>query len=224
VSWVQAPPGPPYKERRHCSLPVGVFYLVHSWLNLWHNGHTNHKQEYTILIPSFSKNRRYQTRLDNTVPAGFTIVEITIVIGIIAILTVIGSFAYAGIQNKTYDSTVQSDLRNLSSKIDVFKSKKSRYPSTAVELQSLDARRSPSALLNSQQALKYCLSATAYAVGMESKSGNGYFYSSATRSFQQRSAPQTNDWCNTDYGIAFTYAAWTTPTEDWSGSRSSNGS
>lgn len=48
---------------------------------------------------------------------GFTIVELLIVIVVIGILAAITVVAYGGVQNRANDTAVQSDLRNLASKI-----------------------------------------------------------------------------------------------------------
>ena len=49
--------------------------------------------------------------------AGFTIVELLIVIVVIGILAAITIVGFNGIQNRTHDTAVQSDLRNLAVKI-----------------------------------------------------------------------------------------------------------
>lgn len=48
---------------------------------------------------------------------GFTIVELLIVIVVIGILAAVTIVAFNGIQNRAHDTTVQSDLRNLATKI-----------------------------------------------------------------------------------------------------------
>ena len=60
------------------------------------------------------KRRRYNS-------AGFTIVELLIVIVIIGILAAITIVAYNGIQNRAYDTSVQSDLANTSKKLELAK-------------------------------------------------------------------------------------------------------
>lgn len=49
--------------------------------------------------------------------AGFTIVELLIVVVVIAILASITVVAYSGVQNSAHDSAVQSDLRQLAQKV-----------------------------------------------------------------------------------------------------------
>lgn len=52
---------------------------------------------------------------------GFTIVELLIVVVVIAILAAITVVAYTGIQNRTNDSVVQSDLRSSYQKIEQYR-------------------------------------------------------------------------------------------------------
>ena len=60
--------------------------------------------------------------------AGFTIVELLIVIVVICILAAITILAYNGIQNRTYDTTIQSDLRNFGNKIMIYHAENGEYP------------------------------------------------------------------------------------------------
>lgn len=53
--------------------------------------------------------------------AGFTIVELLIVVVVIAILAAITVVAYNGITNNAYDSSVKSDLANIARKYEMFK-------------------------------------------------------------------------------------------------------
>ena len=53
--------------------------------------------------------------------SGFTIVELLIVIVIIGILAAITIVAYNGIQNRAYDTSVQSDLANTAKKLELAK-------------------------------------------------------------------------------------------------------
>ena len=62
--------------------------------------------------------------------SGFTIVELLIVIVVIAVLAAITTVAYNGIQNRTYETTVRSDLRMMAKKLAIYKldSSNDRYP------------------------------------------------------------------------------------------------
>ena len=59
---------------------------------------------------------------------GFTIVELLIVIVVIAILAAISIVAYRGIQDRAHNTTVQSDLRNVASKIELYRAENATYP------------------------------------------------------------------------------------------------
>ncbi len=71
---------------------------------------------------------------------GFTIVELLIVIVIIGILAAITIVAYNGIQNRSNDASVQSDLANLSKQFGLFYANNGVYPSTTADLAVLDVR------------------------------------------------------------------------------------
>ena len=59
------------------------------------------------------------TASSNERQKGFTIVELLIVIVVIGILAAITIVAYNGIQNRTYDASVQSDLSAAAKKIEL---------------------------------------------------------------------------------------------------------
>ena len=95
---------------------------------------------------------------------GFTIVELLIVIVVIGILAAITIVAYNGIQNRSRDASVQSDLVNLAKQFGVFYADNGVYPSTATDLGVLDVRINKSAYwldAGSPYNLVPCVNATA---------------------------------------------------------------
>lgn len=69
--------------------------------------------------------------------AGFTIVELLIVIVVIGILAAITVVAYNGIQNRSRDASVQNDLTQLAKQFGMFYADKGAYPTTVADLDSL---------------------------------------------------------------------------------------
>lgn len=67
---------------------------------------------------------------------GFTIVELLIVIVVIGILAAVTIVAYNGIQGRSQDASVQSDLRQIGTKIAMYAVENSAYP-TGNQLVSL---------------------------------------------------------------------------------------
>lgn len=59
---------------------------------------------------------------------GFTIIELLIVIVVIAILAAISVVAYSGIQNRAYASAIQSDLKSIATKIEMYWAEEGVYP------------------------------------------------------------------------------------------------
>jgi len=59
---------------------------------------------------------------------GFTIVELLIVVVVIAILAAITVVSYNGIQNRTHDTAIQSDLRNFGQKVNLYSSEFNSFP------------------------------------------------------------------------------------------------
>ena len=63
-------------------------------------------------------------------PKGFTIVELLIVIVVIAILATITVVAYNGIQNRSKNTAVQSDIKQVQKLIEAYSALNGTYPST----------------------------------------------------------------------------------------------
>lgn len=110
--------------------------------------------------------------------AGFTIVELLIVIVIIGILAAITIVAYNGIQNRSYNTTVQSDLNSFAKKMGLYNADNGSYP-LALSI-TMDIKFSRSAYNTSLNNLYYCADSAGlnYSMTAQSKSGTSYVVSS----------------------------------------------
>lgn len=137
---------------------------------------------------------------------GFTIVELLIVVVVIAILAAITIVAYNGIQNRTYDSAVQSDLSTFFKKMENYKADNAtgRYP-TPLNGSDMDSILSDvkvgfkfstsaysSAVTNN---IAYCFTSDGSEFGMValSRSGNAFFVSTSSGGIK----PYTPAWTST---------------------------
>lgn len=118
---------------------------------------------------------------------GFTIVELLIVVVVIAILAAITVVAYTGIQNRTHDSVVQSDLKSIAKKFEAYKIDNGVYPVGDGQLQTTGIEVSKGSYgpgFSGVHNLLYCRVTSEgpldFALMAESRSGTIYIYRSAT--------------------------------------------
>lgn len=118
--------------------------------------------------------------------SGFTIVELLIVIVIIGILAAITIVAYNGIQNRAYDTSVQSDLANLSKKMKmaIIDSPTSSYPYGNPAIYDADVRvsvnknayiTSPNSTYNLLVCVPTSTNPTEFTIHGYSKSGKRFY-------------------------------------------------
>ena len=80
------------------------------------------KYQQTNRIPTTSKT--------STVSRGFTIIELLIVIVIIAILVAITAVSYNGITKSAKESALKSELKRISTSLELHKAKNGTYPTS----------------------------------------------------------------------------------------------
>ncbi|MFZ1242661.1 MAG: type II secretion system protein [Candidatus Saccharimonas sp.] len=132
--------------------------------------------------------------------SGFTIVELLIVIVVIAILAAISIVAYNGIQNRAYDTTIQSDLSTLAKKYELYKidSTNNKYPVGNDQLATLGFRLgnkdayavAPNVKYNLINCTNYGVSYVVTAVSKSSKK----FYIASANGGAVKEYTGTNDW------------------------------
>lgn len=120
---------------------------------------------------------------------GFTIVELLIVIVVIAILAAISVVAYTGVQNRAHNTAVQSDLKNIATKIEMYNAEQGAYPANVTVLSGLGLKATKSAyeLTDGIHAshvhnLLYCATSdrSQFALVARAKSGDAFQYSGGT--------------------------------------------
>jgi general secretion pathway protein G len=117
--------------------------------------------------------------------SGFTIVELLIVIVVIGILAAIVIVAYSGVQNRAYDTSVQSDLRAIGKQLEIGKlnSPTESYPITNAALDTIVDIKvnknsyavTPAAGYNLLMCFATTLNPTDYALLAQSKSGKRFY-------------------------------------------------
>ncbi len=119
---------------------------------------------------------------------GFTIVELLIVVVVIAILATITIVAYNGIQNRAHDTSIQSDLKNIANKFEMYRHENEGvYPVGDTEIRTTGIKISKNSYgpgFAGLHNLLYCRVSgdgpTTFALMAESKTGTIFVYRSAT--------------------------------------------
>lgn len=110
--------------------------------------------------------------------AGFTIVELLIVIVVIGILAAITVVAYNGIQNRANDTAVQSDLRNFGTIMAQYKAINGQHPSAFTTDMGIRFTKNAYGLDAQSYNARYCRNSTTdeFILYAKSQSGNYFRY------------------------------------------------
>lgn len=134
-------------------------------------------------------------RTSNT---GFTIVELLIVIVVIGILAAITVVAYNGVQNRAYDTTVQSDLSSIANKVKLYEADNGYLPAGSAQLATLQLKVSKNAYApyyngTAYYNIVYCrmpaVNPTQFAIVAYGKSGKNFQYSASGQLSEFSGAP-----------------------------------
>lgn len=77
------------------------------------------------------------TRKKAAAKAGFTIIELIVVIVVISILTAITIATYVGVRNRAYDTSIQSDLKSVAAGLKSYKSATGNYPTSESQISTM---------------------------------------------------------------------------------------
>lgn len=118
--------------------------------------------------------------------SGFTIVELLIVVVVIGILATVTVAAYGGVQGRSHDAAVRSDLSNMAKKIKIYAIENGTYPRGDAQVGSLNLKLAKSSYGDhyyngsSYYNLVYCWPTVAdphtFAIVAKSKSGRTFEY------------------------------------------------
>ncbi len=111
-------------------------------------------------------------------PAGFTIVELLIVVVIIGILAAIVIVAYNGVTSTAKENAIKSDLANVAKKLEVYKAINGSYPTQAIaQLDAADFKVNQSNYDINRNNFYYCISTDTYhyAIGVDTTNNTEYY-------------------------------------------------
>lgn len=155
--------------------------------------------------------------------AGFTIVELLIVIVIIGILAAITIVAYNGIQDRAHNTAVQSDLNAFAKKIATESAASGVYPMPTA---AMGIKISKSSYQTTQNNLYFCRNVTTneFALAARSRAGKQYKYTTASGLSEHPTSLYGADtcaliglgaWSGTYGSVGYDSANTTTPWAAW---------
>lgn len=154
--------------------------------------------------------------------AGFTIVELLLVIVVIAILAAIVIATYNSVIGKSHDSAIKTDLSNIAKKIKLYEADNGVYPTGSAQLTTLDIKVSKDSYGShyvsggNNYNLVYCrmpaAAPTKFALVGFSKSGKGFMYSANGTLTEYTGAKTGSGAICTTAGVSM---AGNAPERDW---------